>query len=515
MGKKCFSSFNGYEVKDAKARKLTDAFVTPQMFGAVGNGVADDSDPLIACFSASHSVYIPSGTYLVKGYDDKIIDLQSNTTVLMANDATIKVIPNDKAEYYAFRINNKENILISGGNIVGEKDEHIGTTGEWGIGIGIFQSSAIIIENCCISNFWGDGIDVGSHKTDRTLKSNNVKIHNNTIHSNRRQGISVTGCDNISIVGNTIYNIRGTNPESGIDCEPNVNDTDGTVTHSNTGVYISGNHIYDTGGFSVQLYNGNKAIVDGNVIESFQNRKNYHPVGFSNNEVNSATIGTDSVVSVSNCNFSGRITFIGSFVSGTIRFNNCTLVGDSYKSPDAGSSFRNTNVEYINCRFASRGTDVESGINDSRLFMSAYNKLVLRGCSLNSAHPRGFGVFEGVNLVEITDCYFDFTAPQYVVSAPMIDIKSTNKSAMMSRNVFNYNNCTYSASSGSVRTNCVTLFDRNTIINANGITYLFRYPSVKVCAFNNVLPVDETRFCDTSTANIVFANNVYNQNVQI
>ena len=67
MEEKCFCHLNGLEVKDAKARKRLDHYgVTPQMFGAVGDGVADDTNAILAMFAEAGSnkkVYFPNGEY--------------------------------------------------------------------------------------------------------------------------------------------------------------------------------------------------------------------------------------------------------------------------------------------------------------------------------------------------------------------------------------------------------------------------------------------------------------------
>lgn len=73
MTENCFSRFNGYEVKDAEARKAIDQLenftndipVTPQMFGAVADGVSDDTDAVIAAIESGNTIHFPTGTYLV------------------------------------------------------------------------------------------------------------------------------------------------------------------------------------------------------------------------------------------------------------------------------------------------------------------------------------------------------------------------------------------------------------------------------------------------------------------
>lgn len=66
---KCFCHLNGYAVKDATARKLINkrTAITPFEFGAVGDGLADDSAAFGECFANGGTIYIPEGNYLIRG----------------------------------------------------------------------------------------------------------------------------------------------------------------------------------------------------------------------------------------------------------------------------------------------------------------------------------------------------------------------------------------------------------------------------------------------------------------
>jgi hypothetical protein len=76
-----FSILNGYLVKDKKAREdieilKDDAswmnnhllnYETPQMWGAYGDGVHDDTQAIQTMLSTGNDVYFPDGTYLISG----------------------------------------------------------------------------------------------------------------------------------------------------------------------------------------------------------------------------------------------------------------------------------------------------------------------------------------------------------------------------------------------------------------------------------------------------------------
>ena len=65
MEDKCFCHLNGYAVKDATARKITDNFVTPEMYGAKGDGVTDDTNAIQACIDENNNILFPEGTYRI------------------------------------------------------------------------------------------------------------------------------------------------------------------------------------------------------------------------------------------------------------------------------------------------------------------------------------------------------------------------------------------------------------------------------------------------------------------
>ena len=82
------------KVADAYAA-VAELHVTPQMFGAVGDGKADDTEAIQAAIDAGESIYIPSGTYKVSFKDDigdmynPAIVVPSNRYIRMASDAVI------------------------------------------------------------------------------------------------------------------------------------------------------------------------------------------------------------------------------------------------------------------------------------------------------------------------------------------------------------------------------------------------------------------------------------------
>lgn len=163
-------------------------------------------------------VYIEEGAYLLsaKKNRDDCLTINSNTTLII--DGTLKLAPNNFRSYNILDVEG-ENINIRGkGSIIGDKDEHTGDSGEWGMGINVLGSHHVLIQDLTIMNCWGDCIYIGS-------ESKNVIVENCTLYGSRRQGVSITSGSNIRIEGGVIRNIAGTSPECAIDVEPNVNET--------------------------------------------------------------------------------------------------------------------------------------------------------------------------------------------------------------------------------------------------------------------------------------------------
>ena len=194
-------------------------FATPQMFGATGDGVADDTQAIKAAIQSLSDLnpvlYFPPGTYLVT----EDIELRDNLTVKGAGSSSvIKRAPNDETNYRVFRCRDVFNVVISGLTVQGDKYEHTGAEGEWGNCISLEGVTNVTIERCYVMNGWGDGIYIGGE----VLQNQYVTIRDTKIIGNRRNGISVINVYDLTIDGCTISDTTGTAPQAGIDFEPNL-----------------------------------------------------------------------------------------------------------------------------------------------------------------------------------------------------------------------------------------------------------------------------------------------------
>ncbi|GEM52277.1 hypothetical protein EB1_20670 [Empedobacter brevis NBRC 14943 = ATCC 43319] len=146
------------------------------------------------------------------------LKLKSNSVYKFQSKSKLIMDPNDKSGYNMLDSNGKENIKIINAVLVGDKDQHKGTNGEWGFGISIRGSKNITIENAKIYNCFGDGIYIG--RLNKKI-SENIVVSNSYVTNSRRNGLSITSGINIKVCDSKFVSSKGKGPSSGIDIEPN------------------------------------------------------------------------------------------------------------------------------------------------------------------------------------------------------------------------------------------------------------------------------------------------------
>lgn len=197
-------------------------------FGAKGDGITDDTiainNAIIKASTTTNKVYIPAGTYLINATIG--IQISNNTSLYLDENATLKAIPTSSGSYKIISLWKKNNITITGGHIVGERYEHLGTDGQWGFGIAMYGCENITISNMTIQDCWGDGIYVGS-ADDGVSNPTSIYINKNIIIDNiyvkdcRRDNISIITVDGLLVKNCTLEHANGHAPECGINFEPN------------------------------------------------------------------------------------------------------------------------------------------------------------------------------------------------------------------------------------------------------------------------------------------------------
>jgi parallel beta-helix repeat protein len=187
---------------------------------AKGDGQTDDTAAIQSAINAiagtGGTVVVPDGTYMINTHYNGSFGLRlgSKMTFAMASSAVLQAIANDYDNYSILTAGSVSDVTISGGTITGDRSAHKGTTGEYGMGIYIGNSSNITVAGVLVNECWGDGIYVEN-------QSSNITVTNCVCDHNRRQGMSIVSVDGMTVTGSTFKNTEGTPPEMGIDVENN------------------------------------------------------------------------------------------------------------------------------------------------------------------------------------------------------------------------------------------------------------------------------------------------------
>ena len=160
------------------------------------------------------TLVISEGNYLLRVKKEGGTCLKIGDNTEMVVEGTLQLAPNGFKSYDIIRVVGR-NVKIHGkGRITGDRYAHLGSEGEWGMGIRLDGSSNVTVSELTITDCWGDCIYIGGD-------SKNIQISNCQLRGSRRQGISITKADGITVSNCKIADISGTNPQYAIDIEPN------------------------------------------------------------------------------------------------------------------------------------------------------------------------------------------------------------------------------------------------------------------------------------------------------
>lgn len=203
--------------QDCAGPAATPRTVNVKDKGAKGDGQTDDTKSIQAAIDdvgrKGGTVVVPDGTYMVSVVEKSGLSLRSNMVFKMSENAVLKAIPTKKDHYAVLTLSRVSDVWIVGGTLRGERDEHPGKSGEWGMGLDIDRSSNVTVIGVTARKMWGDGFYVKG--------ATNVRFCNVAAEANRRQGLSIVEADGLLVANATFKNTRGTRPSAGIDIEPN------------------------------------------------------------------------------------------------------------------------------------------------------------------------------------------------------------------------------------------------------------------------------------------------------
>lgn len=256
-------------------------------YGAYGNGSHDDTTGIQRAIdslpSTGGTVYIPAGTYLVDA--TRTIRLRSRMHLKLDPGAKLLAKANSADRYYVVNAYKVSDVEISGGQIVGERDRHIGTSGQWGHCVGVRGCKRVTVRDVRLSKGWGDGISIGAANGSTTILSEDVVVANIVSTGNRRQAVTIGRSRNVKVYDSELSYTKGIKPGCGIDIEPDPFGTSITDTvriencwiHHNQGcgiqvyktvknVVIKANTITYNGGYGVLMLRANTGYVIHNKI---------------------------------------------------------------------------------------------------------------------------------------------------------------------------------------------------------------------------------------------------------
>ena len=220
--------------------------------------------------------------YLITVPQDAAISIPSDLTLKMSNETHIRMQPNANKQPALLSVTNgAKNVIIDGGVLHGDRDEHDysdGGTHEWGHLLRLKACSFVTVKNVTFMDATGDGIDVSAlgHSFDSNYTfSHDLLITDNIFIRSRRNNLSITDGRDIIIENNEFIDAgihtdksRGTAPGFAIDVE--------AVRGTNpAGPYQIAEHITirnniergsRVGGFTV--HTGDYVTIDGNEMEN-------------------------------------------------------------------------------------------------------------------------------------------------------------------------------------------------------------------------------------------------------
>lgn len=185
----------------------------------------DSQEEIQKVLNSNSAVKFMPGNYTLncnKG-NNGITGLEINDgQVIWFDNCTINMNATTSGNYYMFLAENKNNIHLFGNStIIGDKDNHLGNTGEWGMCIGIIGCKNVTIEDLILTKGWGDGLYIDNGLNSNFI-TNNVLIKNVKALNNSRNGLSIIGGENIEVSGGEYSYSDRTAPMCGIDVEPNA-----------------------------------------------------------------------------------------------------------------------------------------------------------------------------------------------------------------------------------------------------------------------------------------------------
>lgn len=207
----------------AVARTMQDKgreVVSVKDFGAVGDGVADDTAEIQAAITAAagQTLYFPEGTYIIS---DSLVGV-SNLTIVFDPGVTVQIaagssVTTGDAILY-FNECSRVMLLGNGAKLIGERKG----TGANDIvqGIALCGCSDVYVEKFLIYDCAGDGVLIQGAADNTPIYSERIVVRDVLSSNCMRNGFAVTSCIDGLLENCVAHKTNGKDPKAGYDIEP-------------------------------------------------------------------------------------------------------------------------------------------------------------------------------------------------------------------------------------------------------------------------------------------------------
>jgi|GEM_PF-1336853 len=268
-------------------------------------------------------------------YESNSIKIPSNFHFKMSSNTFLRTFESNNPAPRLIGIYKGENIIVSGGNLIGDRYEHDYSpvkdwlnvdrnSHEFGTILSIKGGNNVEIKGVVIEKGAGDGIGIGGstiRNSDGTIRPNevlatNIRIVGCTINDCRRNNLSVIDGDGIFIEDNLITNaggvrnsgllgggasVNGADPQFGIDLEAyRERDSNNQLIEYERveNVSIKGNKF--TGNFKgdIVIYTANDVVVENNEMDNIVGGKAAFNCKIINNKIIARSSGIETSIGV-------------------------------------------------------------------------------------------------------------------------------------------------------------------------------------------------------------------------